>query len=83
MIVDVKGKKLNIDDELARRYCAIPYNEIDEQRCLSWIRVYYTKKINGRTVHLDMQQLFKEATDAELVDALNTMIEKELELHEV
>lgn len=67
MIVNVKGKNLNINNELAKRYCSVPLQGIDEKKCILWIENFYRANIND---------LLNKKTENELSAAINETLKR-------
>lgn len=76
MRIIVCGKELDIDDELAKRYCNVPLQEIDEENCIIWIENYYSVKTENDFIRANISDIVKLKNETELSSVINKTLEK-------
>lgn len=76
MMVNVKGKDLNINNELAKRYCSVPLQEIDEEKCILWIENFYSKNTKEGYIRANINDLLNKKTENELSTAVNETLKR-------
>ena len=79
MNIIVRGKNLTIDDEMAS-VMKKNFIEIDTNFCEDYVDMFYTKNENGHHIHPDLNYIFSTKTEAELSNAVNSLLKNNMEM---